>query len=133
MGMFLQYAWLIPLFPLLGFAIITLTPIRASKTASGWLAIALMVAALVVALGLGAEVAQGVHVRPDGTAELLPAGASAPAGEEKFTFPAANIVQTFRWAPTGGDSAFTMGYYVDPVVAAMLLMVTITSTCIHLF
>ena len=133
MGIFLQYAWLIPLFPLLGFAIITLTPIRASKTASGWLAIALMVAALVVALGVGAEVAQGVHVRPDGTAELLPAGAPAPAGEENFTFPAANIVQTFRWAPTGGDTAFTMGYYVDPVVAAMLLMVTITSTCIHLF
>ena len=35
MGIFLQYAWLIPLFPLLSFAIITLTPIRMSKSASG--------------------------------------------------------------------------------------------------
>ena len=33
MGLFLEYAWLIPLFPLLSFAIITLTPIRPSKTA----------------------------------------------------------------------------------------------------
>ena len=37
MGLFLQYAWLIPLFPLLSFAIITLTPIRMSKTTSDWL------------------------------------------------------------------------------------------------
>ena len=44
MGVFLQYAWLIPLLPLLGFAIITLTPIRANKAASGWLAILLMLA-----------------------------------------------------------------------------------------
>ncbi len=118
MGLFLQYAWLIPVFPLLSFAIITLTPIRMSKTASGWLAVGLMLAATVVALGVAAEV--------------LAAGA-AHAGEGGFAFPAANIVRTFRWAPAGGDAVVTMGYYIDPAATAMLVMVTITSTCIHLF
>ena len=56
MGFFLQYAWLIPLFPLLSFAIITLTPIRLSKSASGWLAIGLMLASTVVALGVAGDV-----------------------------------------------------------------------------
>ncbi|HEX5690121.1 MAG TPA: NADH-quinone oxidoreductase subunit L, partial [Roseiflexaceae bacterium] len=139
MGLFLQSAWLIPLLPLLGFAIITLTPIRANKAASGWLAIALMVVATVIALGIGLEVAQGVHVAPDGTAEVMAAEehaapAEGAAGEEEsFAFPEANIVQTVRWAPAGGDASFTMGYYIDPAVAAMLVMVTIASTCIHLF
>jgi NADH-quinone oxidoreductase subunit L len=132
MGIFLQYAWLIPLFPLLAFVIITLTPIRMSKAASGWLAIALMVAATVVALGVAAEVAQGVHVGADGHVEVVEAGEHAEEAEH-FSFPPANIVQTFRWAPTSGDASFTMGYLIDPAVAAMLAMVTIASTCIHLF
>jgi NADH-quinone oxidoreductase subunit L len=118
MGFFLQNAWLIPLLPLLAFVIITLTPIRLSKAASGWLAILLMVAATVVAIGVGLEVwAAGVHA----------------AEGEGFSFPAANIVQTFRWAPAGGDASFMLGYSIDPAAAAMLIMVTITSTCIHLF
>src|SRR5258708_1720656 len=98
MGIFLQSAWLIPLFPLLAFAIITLTPIRLSKSASGWLAIVLMVAATVVALGVGLEVwAAGAHAAEGGG----------------FAFPTANIVQTFRWAPAGGNASFTMGYFID--------------------
>ncbi len=133
MGLFLNYAWLIPLLPLLGFAIITLTPVRMSKALSGWLAIGLMVAATVIALGVGAEVYQGIHVNAEGAAEVLPAGEAPAAEGEAFAFPAANIVRTFRWAPAGGDAAFTMGYYIDPAAAAMLVMVTITATCIHLF
>src|SRR5215211_5206693 len=120
MGFFLQYAWLIPLFPLLSFVIITLTPIRMSKTASGWLAIGLMLASTVVALGVAGDV-------------MAAGAAHAAEGEGAFVFPAANIVSTFRWAPAGGDAAFTMGYYIDPAATAMLVMVTITSTCIHLF
>jgi NADH-quinone oxidoreductase subunit L len=138
MGFFLQNAWLIPLFPLLGFAIITLVPfIRANKVLSGWLAIGLMVAATLIALGVGWEVASGVHVAPDGTAAVVAAPEQAEgevsAEGQSFVFPAANIVQTFRWAPAGGDASFTMGYYIDPAVATMLLMVTITASCIHLF
>jgi NADH-quinone oxidoreductase subunit L len=138
MGFFLQNAWLIPLFPLIGFAIITLTPVRMSKSLSGWIAIGLMAAATVIALGVGAEVYQGVHVAADGTAEVKAAGeahaAEGGAAEgEAFTFPEANIVRTFRWAPAGGDASFSMGYYIDPAATAMLVMVTIASTCIHLF
>src|SRR5512138_2842134 len=103
MGLFLQYAWLIPLLPLLSFAIITLTPIRLNKAASGWLAIGLMVVATVVALSVGVEVLQGVHVGPDGTAEVLAIGEAHAAEGEAFTFPEPNIVRTFRWAPAGGD------------------------------
>src|SRR5262245_44983375 len=129
MGFFLQTAWLIPLFPLLGFAIITLLPfIRANKALSGWIAIGLMVVATVVAVGVGWEVASGVHVAPDGTATVVAAGEHTTEGEaaaegESFEFPAANIVRTFRWAPAGGDASVTMGYYIDPAVAAMLVMV----------
>lgn len=37
MGWFLQNAWLILLLPLIGFAVITLTPIQRNKNASaGW-------------------------------------------------------------------------------------------------
>ena len=86
MGLFLQYAWLIPLFPLLSFAIITLTPIRMSKMASGWLAIGLMLASTVVALGVGAEVlaAQLHHLaecatRPNMEIRVLPFSAGAHA------------------------------------------------------
>jgi NADH-quinone oxidoreductase subunit L len=120
MGLFLQYAWLIPLFPLLSFVIITFTPIRLSKTASGWLAIGLMLASTLVALGVAGEVLAG-------------GAAHAAAGEGTFVFPPPSIVSTFRWAPAGGDAVFTMGYYIDPAATAMLVMVTITSTCIHLF
>src|SRR5881227_245643 len=105
MGFFLQYAWLIPLFPLLGFAIITLTPIRAGKAASGWLAIALMVAATVGALGVGGAVLNHVQIK-DGAEVVMPA-AEAQTGEG-FIFPDANIAQTFRWAPAGGDVSFSM-------------------------
>ena len=103
MGFFLQNAWLIPLFPLLGFAIITLLPfIRANKSLSGWIAIGLMIAATVVALGVGWEVASGVHVAPDGTVEVVSTEEHAAEGES-FTFPPANIVQTFRWAIVGSE------------------------------
>jgi NADH-quinone oxidoreductase subunit L len=124
MTVFLELAWLIPFLPLVGFAIITLTPARHNKLLSAWLATGLMVVATVVALGVGLAVAQGAEAAPHGAEE---------AAESVFAFPAPSIVQTFRWAPTGGDDALTMGYYIDPMVAAMLVMVTIASTCIHLF
>src|SRR5215216_16420 len=92
-----------------------------------------MIAATVIALGVGAEVYQGVHVNAEGAAEAIAAGEAPAAEGEAFAFPAANIVRSFRWAPAGGDATFTMGYYIDPAVAAMLVMVTITATCIHLF
>jgi NADH-quinone oxidoreductase subunit L len=168
MAFFLQYAWVIPVLPLLGFAIISLTPIRKSKQASGWLAIGLMGVAVVMALGLLAGMAQGLSyiATPDAavsehappteedthamSAEAETHGEEADAhgeaethGEEAgahgeeghsttFAFPQASVVQRFDWAPTGSTS-FQMGVYIDPIAAITLVMVTITSFCIHLF
>ncbi|GAB4206151.1 MAG: NADH-quinone oxidoreductase subunit L [Roseiflexaceae bacterium] len=112
----LELAWLIPVCPLLAFLAITFTPLRASRAASGWLAVGLMAVATLLALGVAAQ-----------------AGAGKPAGYgEGFLPPDPVIVQTFRWAPAG-DTALTMGYLIDAPAAAMLVMVTIASTCIHLF
>ncbi|MEN9937099.1 MAG: hypothetical protein RLZZ387_3678 [Chloroflexota bacterium] len=132
MGTFLQIAWLIPLLPLLSYAAITLTPLRLNRAASGWLATALMAAAMVLALGVGAEVAGGVIVTADGGAMSRDA-ISARMPEGAFHFPAPNIVRQVAWAPAGGDASLTMGYMIDPAAAAMLVMVTIASTCIHLY
>lgn len=141
MAWFLQNAWLIPLLPLLGFGIITLTPIQRNRNASAWLATLLMVGATVIAIGTAVEVAGRVVVGPDGTVSVAGTeahGADAEAATEikaghGYEWREPNIVRTIRWAPAGGDEPFTMGYIVDPAVAAMLVMVTITATCIHLF
>ena len=150
MALFLNSAWLIPLLPLLGFAIITLTPIRKSKQLSGWLAIGLMGVAVIFALGLMAGVAQGQTSLPadyhvaameadahgeeaqethQGESE---AEAESHNGDHGFLFPMPNVIQRFAWAPTG-TSVFEMGIYIDPIAAMTLVMVTITSFCIHLF
>lgn len=154
MSLFFSNAWLIPLFPLLGFALITLTPIRRNKQASGWLAIALMGLATIFALGLLVGVAQGLQLKDgqvvkataqtteghattgetaaQGTEGHVTVGAATEGEAATFQFPAPNVVQRVAWVPTG-NSSFTMGVYIDPVVAVMLAMVTIASTCIHLF
>ncbi len=146
MAFFLQYAWLIPVFPLLAFALITLTPIRQSKQASGWLAIGMMVLAVIFAVGLLAGVTQGLHLDESGQVVVHAmehgegehgAGESEAAAEGEghgglFAFPEANVVQRIAWAPTG-TTTFDMGIYIDGLTAAMLAMVTITSACIHLF
>ncbi len=139
MGWFLENAWLIPLLPLIGFAVITLTPIQRNKNASAWLATLLMVGATIIAVGTAVEVAGGVKIAMDGTvaAHAEESHAAEPAAEKGaghgFEWRDPNIVRTIRWAPAGGDVPFTMGYIIDPAVAAMLVMVTVTATCIHLF
>lgn len=134
MGVSLQYAWLIPALPFLAFVLITLTPLRRSAQASAWLATGLMLVATVLALSVLIETAQGVHITPGGSVALVEP--SAPAGEdqsvERFSAPPPHIVQTFRWAPAG-DTAISMGYLIDPSVALLLVMVTVASTCIHMF
>lgn len=157
MAFFLHNAWLIPVFPLLSFVIITLvTPIRRSKALSGWLAIGLMGVAVVFSLGLLAGVSQGLSLvaeHPTAAehaeeAEHMAAehGEHGENGEhsdaeahgeegghgEGFVFPPPRVVQRITWAPTGSTS-FEMGVYIDPLVALTLVMVAITSGCIHLF
>ncbi|KAB8145093.1 NADH-quinone oxidoreductase subunit L [Chloroflexia bacterium SDU3-3] len=114
---FLEYAWLIPALPLLGFLIITLTPIRRSGQASGWLATALMACSALMALGVAFALPHPQH--------------AAEAGG--FAMPEAAITHVFRWAPAGAGAPVTMGFTVDGAVALMLAMVAVVSACIHLF
>jgi NADH-quinone oxidoreductase subunit L len=136
MSVFLSTAWLIPLLPLLAALLITVTPIRRSQRASGWLAIGLMIGSTLLALGLLAAVAQGyssidgVVAAPHG-AEHAAEHADAGHGDG-FAFAEPALVQRFDWAPDG-DGSLQMGLYVDGPVAAMLAMVTIAATAIHLF
>ncbi|NTW97689.1 MAG: NADH-quinone oxidoreductase subunit L, partial [Oscillochloris sp.] len=150
MSFFLHYAWLIPALPLLGFALITFTPLRRSNSASGWTATGLMFLAALLAIGLLAAVvgatsgeAAATHGEAAATEESHgeaaateeshgEAAATEESHGEAFAFPAPAFVQRFAWAPAGSGS-FAMGIYVDSPVAAMLAMVTITATCIHLF
>jgi NADH-quinone oxidoreductase subunit L len=132
MDLFLRTAWLIPALPLLACALITFTPLRRSKAASGWAAIGLIALSALLAVGLLAATAQGLALR-DGQLTTVAVGhADAEEGEHGFAFPEPNLVQRFVWAPTG-ESSFAMGLYVDTPAAAMLAMVTITAACIHLF
>jgi NADH-quinone oxidoreductase subunit L len=131
MAFFLQMAWLIPALPLLACALITFTPLRRSRAASGWAAIGLMALATVLAVGLLAAAAAGLALR-DGQLATVALEHGAAEGEQAFAFPEPNLVQRFAWAPTG-ERVFQMGLYVDTPVAAMLAMVTIASLCIHVF
>ncbi len=142
MAFFLQSAWLIPVLPLLGCALITFTPLRRNKAASGWTAILLMILATLLAVGLLAATAQGLALR-DGQLVTLAAGhgeaashgeaeSHGAAKDHAFSFSEPNVVQRINWAPTG-TSLLQLGFYIDTPVAAMLAMVTLTSTCIHLF
>ena len=121
MSIFLNTAWAIPLFPLLAWGLISLTPLQRAGRLAGWLATGSMALATLWALGLLAAV-----VGHYGTS-LAPVGEGAG-----FAFPEPVAVGRFAWVATG-SSAFEMGYYVDPLVAAMLAMVTVTATGIHVF
>jgi len=140
MAFFLQLAWLIPLLPLTACVLITFVPpLRRNAHASGWLAIGLMLLASVIALGTLAAVGSGLQITTDGQVTNLHGDTAHDAGHsddkghgEAFHFPPANLIQRIDWAPTG-SSTFQMGIYIDGLAAVLLAMVTITSTCIHLF
>jgi NADH-quinone oxidoreductase subunit L len=132
MAWFLENAWLIPALPLLAYMLITLTPLRRSKPLSAWLATGLMAVAALLALGVGLAVAGGVLVGPNGAVTSRDALSARPSAET-FTFPVPNIVRDVRWAPAGGEAEVRLGFLIDPAVAAMLVMVALASSCIHLF
>lgn len=140
MAFFLQLAWLIPLLPLTACVLITFVPpLRRNAMASGWLAIGMMLLASVIALGTLAAVGSGIQITADGQVTNLHSDTAHDAGHSDdkghgaaFHFPPANVIQRIDWAPTGA-STFQMGIYIDGLTAVLLAMVTITSTCIHLF
>src|ERR687886_14371 len=126
---FFQFAWLIPLLPLVAFAFITvLSPFYRDKNISSTVAIGSMVLATALAWGVAWQGASSGF----GGAEVGRAAETSAAGESHFAGFGGAYTQSFDWAATG-NSVFRMGYRIDAPVAAMLAMVTLASLCIHLF
>lgn len=147
---FFELAWLIPLLPLATFLLITFVPpIFGSKRNSAVIGVGLMALATVLAWGVlfqGATssfgpaepsaAAQAVNANPpegeaaEGTSQ--PDAETAEGEEAEFAGFGSAYRRSFTWA-TAGESNFAMGYRLDAAVAAMLAMVTLAATCIHLF
>ncbi|MBA3943784.1 MAG: NADH-quinone oxidoreductase subunit L [Herpetosiphonaceae bacterium] len=123
---FFDWAWMIPLLPLVAFVVITFfAPLYKDKRTTAIIAVVLMVLATFIAWGVllqGARSGFGA----------APAEAQVTGGEAGFRGFGGAFTRSFDWAPTG-NSVFRMGDRIDAPVAAMLAMVTLAATCIHLF
>ncbi len=101
----LEYAWLIPIFPLLSFAIIILF-INRWKRASAYLTIGTMAVSMLLSLGILFTV----------------------VGTEHFEL----FQHSFRWLPTG-ETWLDLGFMVDPLTAMMLFVVTVVGLNIFVY
>jgi NADH-quinone oxidoreductase subunit L len=101
-----NYVWLVPVFPLLAFALIILTPIKHNKAASSWLAIGMV--ALSWLLSWGIFFTQGSHF-----------------AEEPRIIP-------IEWLPTG-TSVFSLSLVLDGLSLAMLFMVPFVVLMIFIY
>ncbi len=159
MEVFLRLIWLIPIFPLLATAAITFIPaVYYRKKLSARLTIGMMALSLLLSLlvfvatvahpetqarleGHGAALEEA----PAGAGEAFEAG-ETPAGETGETNPAAPETEgeelfippkpiferAFHWMATGRLS-LEMGFWVDPLTAAMLVMVSLVGLCIFIY
>ncbi|MGH2544496.1 MAG: NADH-quinone oxidoreductase subunit 5 family protein, partial [Ardenticatenaceae bacterium] len=107
----IDYVWLVPVFPLLAFALIVLTPIKDNKRASSSLAIGMV--ALSWLLSWGIFFTQGTEL--------------AHRAAEGNPF-----VQEWRWLPMGAE-AFTMSIIVDGLALALLFMVPFVVLMIFIY
>lgn len=106
-----NYVWLIPLFPLLAFALIILTPLKHNKAASSGMAIAMVGLSWLYSWAL--FFIDGSHLM-----ELAHEG--HPKTLEWF------------WLPTG-NSQFTMSLILDGLSLAMIFMVPFVVTMIFIY
>ncbi len=98
-----QYAYLIPVFPLLAFVLNIFFGARVLKHKAAWVSIACNLASCVIALPSAWAVAQGGH----------------------FT-------KTWEWLQLGGYT-LKMGYLLDPLSATLLFVVTVIGTLIQVY
>ncbi|MBP8251143.1 MAG: NADH-quinone oxidoreductase subunit L [Herpetosiphon sp.] len=143
---FFDLAWLIPLLPLLAFALISLVPaIGRSRQASYTTALVLLGISTIIAWGaLFQGVSEFSHSSGEGhsavssfIASSTPSSAETPvlaaeAEAESYADFGDVYQRSFVWAPDG-VSAFRMGYRLDGATLLMLAMVTLAAWCIHLF
>ncbi len=144
MELVLNLVWLIPLFPLLAAAAITLVPAvyrnkkLSARLTIGMMALSLLLATLVFVATVAAPDTQA-RLRPH---EGAPAGhAEAESGGEEHEEAAAEelllpprpiLEREFHWMATG-TTRLLLGFWVDPLSAAMLLMVTLVGLCIFIY
>lgn len=99
----IQYAYLIPVFPLLAFVINIFFGARVLKHKAAWVSILCNLASCAVALPCAYAVAQGGH-----------------------------YTQTWEWL-TLGTYTLKMGYLLDPLSATLLFVVTVIGTLIQVY
>ncbi len=111
-GWFLQNAWLAPVIPTIGFALIILFGKRLPKKGSE-VGVLSMLASLVLASGAAWQWIQRV----------------GGAGEEQFVSP---VIRTWTWWQSGGME-FTIGQHVDGLTVVVLFVVAFISTLVQVY
>jgi len=111
-GWFLDNAWLAPVVPTIGFALIVLFGKRLPKKGSE-LGVLSLLASLVVATGAAWQWIQRVN----------------SAAEEQFVAP---VVRTWSWWQAGGVE-FTIGQHVDGLGVVVLFVVAFISTLVQVY
>ncbi|NQW68467.1 MAG: hypothetical protein HQ454_04110, partial [Acidimicrobiaceae bacterium] len=111
-GWFLDNAWLVPVVPTIGFALIVLFGKRLPKKGSELGVLSIFVS-LVLASGVAWQWIQRVGA----------------AGEEQFISP---VVRTWTWWQAGGVE-FTIGQHVDGLTVVVLFVVALISTLIQIY
>ncbi len=104
----LDFAWLVPAFPLAGFVLLSCVGRRLGEPRAGWLATAAMVGSFL------------------STAGVFAALVAREAAERRF------VLTLFEWVPAG-DLAVDAGLLIDPLSVTMALFVTGVGTLIHLY
>ncbi len=100
----MQLAWLIPVFPLAAFAVISFAT-RPWKQFSGYVAVAGILASFLLALSVFGEALAGAHLE-----------------------------QQFNWLPLAdANRALQIGFQVDPLTAIMLMVVTSVASLVIVY
>ncbi len=99
-----DYIWLIPAVPLLAAAVNFVAGRRLPDRFTGWFAVACVAASWVVSLIVSAQVLEGQRLD----------------------------YNLYTWVPSGSFQA-TIGFYVDPLAAVMLFVVTTISLLVHVY
>ena len=111
-GWFLDNAWLAPVVPTMGFALIVLFGKRLPKKGSE-IGVLSLVASLVLASGAAWQWIQRVN----------------SATEEQFVSP---VIRTWTWWQSGG-AQFTIGQHVDGLTVVVLFVVAFISTLVQVY
>ena len=111
-GWFLEHAWLIPIVPAVGFAIIILLGKRLPMKGSE-IGILSMLGALVLSGGAAYQWIARVN----------------GGAEEQFIAP---VVRTWKWWPIGG-APLTIGQSIDGLAAIVLVVVAFISTLVQIY